>query len=110
MDNAIEYIKQLEEENKKMKDKVKQLEDEKLQKQNKNCTQREFVIYVLRNDRSLTAKQIYEEILIMPCENPWGDDPNKTPNATINSLCGRLFAKDILDREQINGTFVYWRK
>ena len=118
MNDVIEYIKQLEENNKNMKDKIKKLEDEKIQKledekiqkQNKKYTQREFVEYVLRNGRSLTAKQIYEEILEIPCENPWIDDPDdpKTPDATINSLCGRLYKKDILDREQINGTFVYW--
>jgi hypothetical protein len=105
MDNII---KQLEE----MKDKVKQLEDEKLQKQNKKYTQREFVEYVLRNGRSLTARQIYEEIKRMPCEKPWIDDPDATPDATINSLCGRLVTNGILDREQeqVNGIYVYWLK
>jgi hypothetical protein len=104
MDNII---KQLEE----MKDKVKKLEDEKIQKQNKKYTQREFVEYVLSDGRSLTARQIYEKIKGMPCENPWIDDPDdpKTPDATINSLCGRLCASGILDREQINGPYVYWK-
>lgn len=104
MDNII---KQLEE----MKDKVKQLEDEK-KNQNKKYTQREFVTYVLRNGRSLTARQIYEEILIMPCEKPWIDDPDATPDATINSLCGRLVTNGILDREQeqVNSIYVYWLK
>jgi hypothetical protein len=74
---------------------------------NTKYTLSDFIKYVLRNDKNLTVKQIYEEILAMPCECPWSDNA-VTPINSISSRCGKLFNNGILDREKINNNYIYW--
>jgi hypothetical protein len=72
-------------------------------------TLKNFIIYVLM-DKTLSVKEIHEEIKKIPCENPWSDD-SKTPENTISSRCTRLFNNGILDREKLNNIcYVYWLK
>lgn len=68
-------------------------------------TQKDFIKYVLRRNRSLTAKGIYEDILDMPCEKTW--TAKKLKNS-ISTECLNLYKAGILDREKINRIYVYW--
>lgn len=70
-------------------------------------THKDFIIYVLRNNRSLTAKGICQDILDMPCEKRW--TAKKLKNS-ISTECLNLYKAGILDREKINKIYVYWLK
>jgi len=69
-------------------------------------TMNEFILYVL-GTKELNTTEIYNEINRIPCKKPWSNDA-KTPTATCSAACTRMYQKNILDRENIDGIYIYW--